>query len=51
MKTDFKKQISILDLMNFEGFELTEEEEDYNSTIQHCLKLIKIIFYNQGMHE
>ena len=46
---DFKKQVDILELMNLEGFEITEEEEDFNCGITHCLKLIKIVMYQIGM--
>ena len=33
-----------MELVNLDGFEVTDEEEDFNCTTSHCLKLIKILF-------
>jgi len=48
---DFKKHVDLLELVNVDGFEVTDEEEDFNCTTSHCLKLFKILFYQLGMQE
>ena len=48
---DFKKHIDILNLINLEGFELTEEEEESNPSTFQLLKVLKIILYQLGIYE
>lgn len=51
LSIDFKKHVDLLELVNLDGFEVTDEEEDFNCTTSHCLKLIKILLYQMGMQE
>jgi hypothetical protein len=51
LNIDFSKHVDLLELVNLDGFEVTDEEEDFNCTTSHCLKLVKIMLYQMGMQE
>ena len=51
LKDDIGVNVSSIKSSSEKLNEISEEEEDFNCGITHCLKLVKIVLYQMGMQE